>query len=145
MFAWLILTAAISMPASASGQAWNENLPASVVACFRYNEETYADSEPMLRAGKTNCADDENRRRALILDATYRALRDSLPLERRERLVALQAAWHKASENRCYAESDGQPYETSGVALYLCRMHAANERIAWLRAPGRADSLDSQR
>lgn len=132
MFDGLMLAAMIFADMPAKGQDANRAFPPSYFVCVRQAKARFPKNAVRRDAAEENCAEDAFERRALVLDATYQSLRESLPLERRTRLISLQRAWFDATEDSCWDEAArSEPYY---VALYACRLVETDKRIAWLRA-----------
>ncbi|OAN66826.1 lysozyme inhibitor LprI family protein [Sphingomonas sp. TDK1] len=134
MFNGLMLAAMIFAGAPAMGQDAKQAFPPSYFVCVRQAKARFSKNEVRRDAAEENCAEDAFERRELILNATYESLRDSLPLERRTRLITLQRAWSNATEDKCWDQTARDRAEPYYVILYACKLIETDQRITWLRA-----------
>lgn len=134
MFVGLMLAAMLFADVPAMGQDAKQAFPPSYFVCIRKARARFPKNEVRRDAAEQNCAEDAFERRERILNATYESLRDSLPLERRTRLITLQRAWSNATEDKCWDQTARDRTEPYYVILYACRLIETDKRIAWLRA-----------
>ncbi|MET3711048.1 uncharacterized protein YecT (DUF1311 family) [Sphingomonas trueperi] len=134
MFDGVMLAAMIFANMPAMGQDAKLAFPPSYYVCLRKARDRFPKNEVRRDAAEENCAEDAFERRELILNATYETLRDSLPLERRTRLIMLQRAWSNATEDKCWDQTARDRAEPYYVILYACKLIETDQRITWLRA-----------
>ncbi|MET3711047.1 uncharacterized protein YecT (DUF1311 family) [Sphingomonas trueperi] len=125
-------------PMPVQAPAWQGELSASFHACMRAAkrwQRSRPEDENLFEIARMACAELEWKRRDRVLNQLTKRVRDRLPPAQRTRLAALERQWVTEREMQCNAETEKHPFESEGVTFYLCRVHATNRRIHWLRAP----------
>lgn len=125
-------------PVPVQSPEWQGELSAPFHACMRSAgrwQRRWPDDENLFEIGRMACAEAEWKRRDRVLNQLYKRVRDRLPPPQRPRLAALERQWVTEREMQCNAETEKHSFETEGMTFYLCRVHATNQRIRWLRAP----------